>query len=146
MRQLPSFLIVITVSSNACDGDGRDQPAKRGTPVQLDDPEGLVYSPSAHNDAARQYAAARSAAFTLLKARHETGTRDFDSVLRELSRIVCGEDLDFSDLDAIYPPARIAEASTVACGGFVLKDGTFLQKQPPAKPALPPGAPAPGTE
>jgi hypothetical protein len=85
----------------------------------------------AHHIEAVRESSAQKALLTLLRGRHEGRTTEFDGVIRELSRLVCGEEYDLSDIDKMFPPQYIEHAMLASCGGFLLKDGGVVEIVPP---------------
>ena len=119
MHRLSIALVLLLLSCN------------RKPEPQLVVSDRVVSSPGGRDVGAARESSARKALLVLLRGRQEGSTDQFDGVIRELARQVCGDRYDVSDIDKVFPPEYIPHAVLASCGGFLLDDAGVVEREPP---------------
>jgi hypothetical protein len=114
----------------------RDHVDKAGDDAPVTAPQGMAAEP-AHDYEDTRFGVAADLLKRLLEHRVRLSmtvfNRDFDPVIRELSKIVCHcdddrylETLSTAPIETLYPLDRFSECNAVKCGGCFTYNRTYL--------------------
>ena len=124
MTTHPALLIQMFLAVVGISCDSRSAPTRNA--IDTD------YNPY-HGYPASRYDAAERALWPLLRFRAATGLTEFDSAIRELTRVSCAGapeavilSVQTASVPSLYPLDRLQACKALTCGGCIVSSETFL--------------------